>query len=151
MKKVDQTIVEQGHGNCMQAVIASLLELKLNRVPNFIEFNKETTPYEEMWEFMNKYGYDMTPIDIKIDDRPVSALDVTEIDGGIGGYFYAKVESQTFTDTFHAVVVDSDLKIVHDPNPNRLALELEPEDIIQFYTFNDDWYFALDGKLKKIK
>lgn len=37
MKKVFQTIVDKDHGNCMQAVVASLFELELDDVPNFIE------------------------------------------------------------------------------------------------------------------
>jgi hypothetical protein len=153
MKKIDQTIVDQGEGNCMQAVIASLLEIELKEVPNFIKYEgkKNTSPYNEMWKFMDKLGYDMAPINIKIDDEPVSALDVTEIDGGIGGFFYATVESQSFHDTDHAVVIDSELNIVHDPNPNRLALDLTPEDIIQFFTVNMDWYFDINGNLVKDK
>ena len=37
MIKVYQTIVDRGHGNCMQAVIASLLEKPLEEVPHFLE------------------------------------------------------------------------------------------------------------------
>ena len=153
MKKVDQTVVEQGEGNCMQAVVASLLELKLDEVPNFIKYldTKDTDPYSELYKFMEKKGYDVSPINILVDDEPVSALDVTEIDGGIDGFFYATVVSQTFANTNHAVVIDKELNIVHDPNPNRLALELKPEDILQFYTVKNDWYINIDGKLVKDK
>ena len=41
MKKVYQTIVDKGLGNCMQAVIASLLDLELIEVPNFITFGRK--------------------------------------------------------------------------------------------------------------
>lgn len=37
MIKVYQTMVDRGHGNCMQAVIASLLEKPLEEVPRFLE------------------------------------------------------------------------------------------------------------------
>jgi hypothetical protein len=153
MRKVDQTSVVKGEGNCMQAVVASLLELDLKKVPNFIKYvnHKTKDPYWEMYVFMEKHGYKMSEIDIKVDDMPVSALDITEIDGGVNGYFYATVPSQTFTDVNHAVVVDKDLNIVHDPNPNRLALDLIPEDIISFFSVKDNWYFGIDGKLKKDK
>lgn len=151
MKKVDQTKFEKGEGNCMQAAIASLLELDLKDVPNFIKYHgkKNTSPEDEMWKFMNKHGYDMNDIDIKIGDKPVSALDVTEIDGGVNGFFYAVVPSQTHPKTNHAVIIDKELNIVHDPNPSRLALKLKSDDIIHFYTVKNDWYFNIDGLLVK--
>jgi hypothetical protein len=37
MIKVYQTKVSESNGNCAQAVIASLLEINLNDVPNFAE------------------------------------------------------------------------------------------------------------------
>ena len=48
------------------------------------------------------------------------------------GFFYAIVPSQTFQDVFHAVVIDTDLNIVHDPNPNGSALKLTPDDVESF-------------------
>lgn len=62
------------------------------------------------------------------------------------GYFYATVPSQTFPDVSHAVIIDTELKVVHDPNPNQLALKLRPEDVIQVDTVKDDWYINTDGK-----
>lgn len=56
-----------------------------------------------------------------------------KIDGGIDGYYYGVVESRTYKDVLHAVVVDSKLKVVHDPNPNQLCLGLEKENILQIY------------------
>ena len=38
MKKNFQTVVNKGNGNCMQAAIASLLDLELEDVPNFISY-----------------------------------------------------------------------------------------------------------------
>ncbi len=37
MTPVDQTIFEDHHGNCYAACIASLLDLPLDKVPNFID------------------------------------------------------------------------------------------------------------------
>ena len=31
------------------------------------------------------------------------------------------------------MVIDKDFNVVHDPNPNQLALKLSPEDVIGFY------------------
>lgn len=39
MKPVDQSIFEDGKGNCLAACVASLLELPIEEVPNFAELN----------------------------------------------------------------------------------------------------------------
>lgn len=58
VKKVFQTIVDRGNGNCMQAAVASLLNLELSDVPHFIETAKEkgTNPNYEEWKFLNEQG-----------------------------------------------------------------------------------------------
>jgi len=40
MRPVFQTVVGNGLGNCHQAVVASLFELELDMVPNFIKYKK---------------------------------------------------------------------------------------------------------------
>ena len=45
---------------------------------------------------------------------------------------FAGVKSQTFENGHHAVVIDTKLNIIHDPNPNQLALQLNPDDILSF-------------------
>lgn len=44
-------------------------------------------------------------------------------------------------------IVDIDLNIVHDPNPNQKALKLGPEDVVSVDTVKDDWHISVDGKL----
>jgi len=126
MKKVFQTIIDSDHGNCMQAVIASLLDLNLDQVPNFIEEDGCISLYE----FMNNHGYHVcTIMREKRKDSTNFLSQIAKFDGGIKGYLYASIPSQTFENTTHAVVVDLDLNIVHDPNPNQRALALTPDDI----------------------
>ena len=71
--------------------------------------------------------------------------EVALFDGGINGYFYASVDSQTFENGSHAVIVDTRLNIVHDPNPNGLALKLKPEDVQGIITVRD-WHINFDGE-----
>lgn len=52
MKKVFQSKVSEVDGDCMCAVVSSLLELDLNEVPNFIEY-RETSNFE-----MTKFFFD---------------------------------------------------------------------------------------------
>lgn len=132
MTRVDQTIIDPGKGNCMQAVVASLFDLKLDDVPDFNKFQPEH--YKVLWEFYEARGlypgwFDRSTPAGNL-QRP-SLAEIAKYDGGIGGFFYAGVQSQTYKDKNikHAVVVDTDLNIVHDPNPNRLALQLKPKDV----------------------
>jgi len=141
MKKVLQTIAggitSEERGNCMQAVVASLFELELNEVPNFIELGEEW--FMEMWDFYRERGYGLMCFDPKGDIELTKK--VLAHDGGVNGYWDASVKSQTFDDgSTHAVVIDKDMNIVHDPNPNQRALKLKPEDILMVYTVKDDWH-----------
>jgi hypothetical protein len=128
MKKVYQTIIDSEKGNCMQAAIASLLDLELNDVPNFIEFVEDGNWHTTMYGFLHDKGYRMCSI-YKERKSTDFLIKVTHFDGGVDGYFYASVPSQTFDGVSHAVIVDKDLNIVHDPNPNQLAMNLTPNDV----------------------
>lgn len=144
MKKVFQTIVDRGKGNCMQAVVASLFDLPLEEVPNFVEFENnekfpDTNHFTEMNKFYRKMGYEngITYINRKKDDTLELMIKIAKFDGGIRGYLDATVQSQTFPGLYHAVVIDTDLNIVHDPNPNQLAMKLTPDDIVGFIITRD--------------
>jgi len=127
MKKVYQTIVEKGKGNCQQAVIASLFELDLEEVPHFIEYQEAW--YDKMEEFVKSKGYPNLRCFQVVNSMDLN-FKVLEQDGGINGYWSAAVKSQTFENTLHAVVIDKNMNVVHDPNPNQRALKLKPEDIV---------------------
>ena len=55
MKKVFQTIVDPGNGNCMQAAVASLLELEIEEVPHFLKTHPN--PNYAMMKFLKEKGY----------------------------------------------------------------------------------------------
>lgn len=54
MKKIYQTIVDPGHGNCMQAAFASLFDDELENVPNFVEIERW---YLAMKDYALSKGY----------------------------------------------------------------------------------------------
>ena len=146
MIKVYQTIVDKGRGNCLQAAVASLFEVGLSDVPHFIE-HKDW--YTRMAKFYSSKGnYEIMCL------NPNGYLEMTreilEHDMGINGYWCASVPSQTFENSTHAVIIDRDLNIVHDPNPNQKALELNYKDILDIDVVKDDWYIDVNGKLKII-
>lgn len=144
MIKVMQKRVNQGDGDCMQAVVASLFEMKLEDVPDFI---REDNWWLTMDNFYKSKGdYEMVSINPQQGswNENIKAI---KHDGGIKGYFDATVASQTFEIGTHAVVVDSDLNIVHDPNPNKLALKLKPKDVLEVITVKKGWHFDVNGEL----
>jgi hypothetical protein len=144
MKKVYQTIVNKGYGNCMQAAIASLMNKDLDDVPNFISFNELW--YEEMRNYLNTLGYDITGYlwnknynrlvnptgycfkEPKWHEPSMLTLKNIRENGGVDGFFYATVLSPkyfNYTDGFHqrhAVICDLNCHIVHDPNPEYSEL-----------------------------
>ena len=144
MKKVYQTNTSKGEGNCMQAVMASLFEEELEAVPNFITHGSR---WIEAWDlYLESKGMDFSPINIR-DARLEVILELLKHDGGVNGYFYAVVDSRTNEGVTHAVIIDSNCVVVHDPNPNQRCLGLTHEDINLIYGAKDDYHFDFDGNL----
>lgn len=146
MNPVYQTIVDPGKGNCMQAAIASLFEKKLEEVPNFIEYPDNW--FSIMWDFIRKQGYDyrgmlhnknyntlMKPTDQCFRDVKwhkssiITPKNLYKYEG-VNGYFYAGVFSPKYFNwerqTTHAVIIDRDYNIVHDPSPAYKDLKRYP-------------------------
>ena len=138
MKKVYQTVIDRYHGNCMQAVVASLFELELDQVPNFIE---EESWYWKMHEFYQERGYQLGTFGGSLEMLKTAA----KFDGGVNGYFDATVASKIFEGGTHAVVVDMDMNIVHDPNPSGVYLSCKPEEVISINT-TKDFIYGKTGK-----
>lgn len=145
MIKVYQTIVDREHGNCMQAAIASLFELSLDKVPHFLEYRDKwfETFYafvrEQEYEFDGTlYNYNQWRIINKRLKRPTAKGLRTKLNkikkmAGVDGYFYASVYSLKYYDVndnppiTHAVIIDKNLNIVHDVNPNNAGVVSYPE------------------------
>jgi len=125
MKKIFQTIVDKDKGNCTQAVIASLFELPLEEVPNFISFGDKW--FDVLWKFVQERGYEFEgtlhntkfPIGSEFSDRPSNIPKLKEM-SGVNGFFYASVLSPKYYKrgenlASHAVIVDKDCTIVTRP------------------------------------
>ena len=149
MKKTYQSKVCNVNGDCCRAVVASLFDKELHEVP---EFKSDENQGYELMKFFDSQGYDYSyfnrrPEGYTLDSGVLCPTieEVAKYDGGVNGYFYASVKSQTFENTTHAVVVDVDLNVVHDPNPNGLALKLKPEDVKGIITVKG-WHINFDGE-----
>lgn len=142
MKKILQERVNREDGDCARAVIASLFDKDISEVPQF--FPDGTQAYEIV-KFFKSQGFEDVTFYNRRDDRFPTIEEVAKYDGGFNGYFYASVPSQTFEGVSHAVIVDIDLNIVHDPNPNQLALKLSPKDV-NLIIVTGSWHINLDGE-----
>ena len=137
MKKIFQTIVDAGKGNCMQAAIASLFDKELNEVPDFKAVDDWFHP---MWNFVIANGYEYTGMlynkkmsiinnptcncfkdDVWAEETMLTKENLN-LYGSVNGFFYATVLSpkyfnwgEGFTKR-HAVVIDLEMNVVHDPN-----------------------------------
>ena len=144
MIKVYQTIVDKGHGNCMQAAIASLFELPLEKVPHFLESKNW---FELFYNFVREHGYDFDGTLYNYNQWRIinkregvatakglrSRLYKIKKMEGVKGYFYASVYSPKYYDPkdkppiTHAVIIDKNFNIVHDVNPANEGLISYPE------------------------
>lgn len=144
MKKVYQSRIEKKHGTCMQATIASLFELFIEDVPNFIEM--EDSWFIVMSNFYKERGYELCCF------NPQGKIELTkqvlEVDKGIGGYWAASVVSVNLgPEITHSVVIDKNMNVVHDPNPNNYGHVYCPEDILAIDVCSDNWYIDVNGSL----
>jgi len=106
---INQTIVNKTKGNCIQAVVASMFELDMTQVPNFVLFGKKY--WNMLYYFIWGLGYQIGCRDIKF--FPLSREHL------INGCIMASVKSKTYKHVTHAILVNSVGKVIHDPNPKK--------------------------------
>jgi len=166
MKKVYQKILDKYNGDCMQAAIASMLELELNEVPPFVTFGEEY--WDVLVKFLKSKGYKLSKwmyndnYDILKNPTARCYKDIeneciltdTLLYGytGINGLHFASVLSPNnfnYKDDFwttHAVVIDKDYNIVHDPNPKYKYIKEYP--LAKLLGFNGVIFIFVINKIK---
>jgi hypothetical protein len=116
MKPVDQTIIDKEDGDCTRACLATILELPIDAVPNFIRYKEKW--FKIFWPFLNSLGYEYYGVGFPLgEEYPKGHILVDE--PNIDGYVIASVPSKSFEETGHSVVMNLDGEVVHDPNPNK--------------------------------
>lgn len=142
MTPIYQTEINDKTGNCMQAAIASLLDLPLEKVPHF---KKANDWFQAMYDFLRENGYDFkgtlynyeyTPLRGMVNEffetPPKNRFAELQNMKGVKGYFFASVCSPKYFDlekqhySTHAVLINRDLNIVHDPNPHYATIKEYP-------------------------
>lgn len=107
------------YGDCQRAVIASLLDLPMSKVPHFIQIanNDPAMFWEELQKFCRSKGY------------VYLATDVPAYAWGDDGDVYHEISgpSPRGNGVFHAVVGKNG-QIAFDPHPSRAGLAGEPSE-----------------------
>ena len=117
MTPVNQTIVDADSGDCTRACLASILDLPIEAVPNFIMF--KVGWFNVFWAFLRVLGYEYCGTGwVKSKERPHGHI--LSKSPNIQGYVIASVPSKTFPNVGHSVVINLKGIVVHDPNPNKL-------------------------------
>jgi hypothetical protein len=134
MKPVYQKITEIGKGDCWRACIASILELDIDSVPNFVgEMNPLVGPthYDTCKEWLRSRGLFMLDISLNNDMEWFYFINWTMVEDA---YAIASVPSQKNQGGWHSVVIKFEktcpkstrLVIIHDPRKDN---EKYPEDV----------------------
>jgi hypothetical protein len=166
MKKIYQTIHGIPHGNCMQAAVASLLNIEIDDIPNFIDYGddwlseieKVLSEYKchfvksPKFYYNDKVHYLMNPAYgcfEKEQEKPKNTLEDALGKNGVDGFFIASVFSPKLF-TFkgweqHCVLVDNALNIVHDPNREYKGIIQYPfKELIGYNGICDIWNIERD-------
>ena len=116
MKRIDQQIVSKKDGDCTRACLASILELPIDAVPNFMRFKKHW--FKVFHNFLRVLGYEYIGLGFPLsEDRPRG--DKLKDTPNVKGYVIGSVPSKNFKNIGHSVVINLKGKIVHDPNPDK--------------------------------
>lgn len=112
MKPVEQTIFELPLANCVQACVAAVLELELDRVPNFMERPGKGWA-KAFVAFLAKF--DLSPLELDIKQSK---------DAGFQPTGYHLINGKGPRGVEHAVV-GLNGEMVHDPHPSKSGLVTE--------------------------
>lgn len=120
MIKHIQTITGAKSGNCMQTVMASLLDLSICQVPNFIMYSDEEW-FPMLVGFLKLRGWKYKGHCDASGDKQ-ETLEKLQSTPSINGYYDACVPSKNYPPEdkiTHAVIIDSTGLVVHDPSPKQ--------------------------------
>lgn len=125
---------EKQRGNCLTAVVASLLELPIEAVPNFVQdhvdhlgdsddVGSEWHWWTHLHRFLADRGLRMHYLRNVESVQPVPADTATFPDPDSGEH-YAVAGISPRDDRIHHIVIYRDGVMVHDPHPDRTGLAI---------------------------
>jgi len=116
LKPVNQTLVDEEFGDCIRACLASILDLDIDAVPNFVRFNDRWMIV--FWSYINVLGYQFYGTGWPKSESKPNGHIISECPN-VDGFVIASVPSRSFEGGSHAVVMNINGLVVHDPNPKR--------------------------------
>lgn len=119
MIPVDQDKFGLPHGNCMAACVASVLELPLAEVPNFVDHGDQW--WAKLVEFLASRGFAVVWC-----RREAYACDQIDLSPMIASGHFLIVSGQSPRGDFLHCVIEHRGKLVHDPHPSRAGI-VNPE------------------------
>lgn len=121
MKPQHQTLVDRAHGNCLAASVASILEIAIERVPNFGDREGDWWDVLGGWCLERGVGVYIGGPEVPVHNKALCV---------------AVGPSRTFPGCMHAVVArrkpGGEVDLVFDPNPGGLGLGGPPKYFIYF-------------------
>ncbi|BES79837.1 hypothetical protein [Yersinia phage vB_Yru_GN1] len=116
MIRIHQEIVDPKIGDCLRACVASILELPITLVPNFVEYQHR---YQKIFmDYMRTIGgYDSVFV-TQIDKNNPYKLNVHHSFmnfGTIKGVTIASIRSKKYPGGSHAVLINNKFRVVFDP------------------------------------
>jgi hypothetical protein len=123
---------DQQRGNCLTAVVASLLDLPIEAVPNFVQDDVDHGNDDPEWNwwtrlhrFVRAQGHALHYVRAFPDQTNLSAPEP--------GEFYAVIGVSPRDPQVHHIVIYRDGVMVHDPHPDGTGLA----------TVTDEWHWTL--------
>lgn len=110
---------DKQRGNCLSAVVASLLEIPLADVPNFVAIDDDGgMNWHEHWVlFLRERGYNLHFWPMEDKNSPILP---------VPGEYYLVSGKSTRGNFFH-IVVYQDGRMVHDPHPDGTGILTEDD------------------------
>ncbi len=113
MKPVDQTKFGPVEGNCFRATIASIFELPLEQVPDFMEGITENDQADLVWQRLNEW---LKPFNLRFVEAVETALLPRP-----KGVIHELSGKSPRGGCYHSVVGQGG-EVLHDPSPDRLGV-----------------------------
>lgn len=115
MKPVDQTIFGAKKGNCMSACVATLLELSIDEVPNFMENSEEWAKL--LHEFLYPKGLCYVEVALVEGRSNIHAKEETPC------VLMGKSPRGSFYHAVVGIVRDGEFRVHFDPHPDRKGIK----------------------------
>ena len=112
---------EKQRGNCLTAVVASLMELPIEDVPNFVQDDVDHDGDAD-WGWWVRMNHFVRERGSTVEYLRVEGVEDPDFRPPEPGEFYAVIGVSPRNPKIHHIVIYQDGQMVHDPHPDRTGL-----------------------------